>query len=219
MKFNFQDFLQNQKQEKYFQNIEYKINQNISKITPKIENIYNAYDLDFDNLKVIIIGQDPYYQPLVADGLAFSSKLNKTPSSLKNIFKEIQNCYPESTFETNSLRYWKQQGVLLLNTYLTTFENEALACKDWNWDIFVLSSIKQICQNHKNIVFLLLGNFAQKFIKPVEKQYPNNLFLKTSHPSGLSCYRGFIGSNIFKQANNYLIQKNKNPIDWSTKLI
>ncbi|QJG67262.1 uracil-DNA glycosylase [Mycoplasma phocoenae] len=215
MKFNFNEFLNNEKEKEYFKKLINLLNNENRKIVPSKDKWFNAFDMDFNELKVVIIGQDPYFLPNVADGMAFSTESIKTPVSLRNIFKEIKNSYPNVSLKTNNLNYWKQQGILLINTTLTTVENLALAHKDWGWETFVSNALESINQHNENIVYILLGKKAMDFVKNMDLQKQH--ILSTSHPSGLSAYRGFIGSNIFKKTNDYLLSINKKEIDWSTK--
>lgn len=214
MKFNFIDFLSSQKKEKYWENIEKVISKD--NFVPSKELIFAAFDnFDFDNLKLVIIGQDPYPTNNNADGLAFSTNNLKTPASLKNIFLEIKNSYPNSTFLTNNLSAWKNQGVLLLNTILTTEENKTISHKNIGWEIFNINLLKKLILIKPNTLFLTMGKDAFDFIKKLNVN--EDLIFKTPHPSPLSCWRGFIGSNVFKKINDKLKQLGKKEIDWSTK--
>ncbi|WP_438341394.1 uracil-DNA glycosylase [Mycoplasma sp. 3341] len=216
--FSFNDFLEQEQKQEYFVKIANNLNQiEDEKLAPSKDNIFKCFDLDFENLKVIILGQDPYFTKGVADGLAFSSSSNKRPPSLNNIFKEIKNSYPDSAFLTNNLINWRNQGVLLLNTTLTAEIGKALSHKDWNWNIFTAKTLSEICKRHKNLVFLVFGNYAKNFLIKNNLILKDNFYLFTSHPSGLSAYRGFLGSNVFKKCNDILTSLNKTTIDWSTK--
>ncbi|MCU4117399.1 uracil-DNA glycosylase [Mycoplasma zalophi] len=217
MNYNLQKFLKEESQKEYFINLQKKLQSENQQIVPEIKNWYRAFELDWNNVKVIILGQDPYYTKGTADGLAFSTNDKKIPSSLKNIFKEIKANYSEATFETNSLEYWKQQGILLSNTKLTTVLDKALAHEKIGWEIFVTNAIKKILELNENVIFLSFGQKAQKFIENLHLD--QHYVLQTSHPSGLSCYRGFLGSNIFLKANLILKSINKKTIDWSTKKV
>ncbi|QJR44398.1 uracil-DNA glycosylase [Mycoplasma miroungirhinis] len=217
MRFNLKQFLEEESQKEYFINLQNALNNENKEIVPSKNNWYKAFDLDWYNIQIIILGQDPYYTPNTADGLAFSTNDKKIPSSLKNIFKEIKATYPHSVFETNNLDYWKQQGILLSNTKLTTVLNQALAHENIGWEIFVTNAIKKILELNENVIFLCFGQKALKFIENLNTK--QHFVLHTSHPSGLSCYRGFSGSNIFLEANNILKSLNKKTIDWSTKIV
>ena len=182
-------------------------------ICPKKENVFNAFKFcNLNDLKIVIFGQDPYYQKNVADGLAFSTKENKTPASLVNIFKELKNEFPNFICNSNNLQLWAQQGILLLNTSLTVEQDKPLSHKE-KWDFLIYDIIDLINQNNKNVIFLLWGNQAKKWKKfiDINKHY----VLETSHPSPLSANKGFLGSNIFQKSNNLLKKLDKKPIDWN----
>ncbi|QJG66417.1 uracil-DNA glycosylase [Mycoplasma phocoeninasale] len=214
MKFNFIDFFNRQKPQEYFK----KLTENLKgrNITPPKRRIFFALEnFDFDNLKVIIIGQDPYPGENVADGLCFSSNEKKTPASLLNIFKEIKSSYPECSFSTNNLDNWKKQGVLLLNSILTNEVGRTLAHKNIGWETFTLNLLSKINAHYNNVIYLILGNYAKNFIKSLD--LTNQIVLSTSHPSPLGVNAGFKGSKIFEKVNDKLKELNKSPIDWSTR--
>ncbi|AZZ65680.1 uracil-DNA glycosylase [Metamycoplasma phocicerebrale] len=219
MNFNFDIFLEKQKEKNYFKNLISKLEKiGYENIFPKKEEIFFAYqNFDFNNLKIIIIGQDPYPTKGVANGLAFStSRTNlKTPASLKNIFKEIKNSYPKSQFLTNDLSYWKNQGVLLINNILTVEESLPLAHKNMGWENFTYEFLKKITKTTKNIIFLVMGNYALNVLKKIDLN--NHFVYIVSHPSPLSCNKNFLGSDVFKKINNKLRELNKKEIDWNTK--
>ncbi|MCV3733730.1 uracil-DNA glycosylase [Mycoplasma enhydrae] len=219
MNFNFQDFLKQESQKDYFKTLSNKLKTiGYNKIFPKQEDIFSAYEnFDFNNLKVIIIGQDPYPTKGVANGLAFSTNRTntKTPASLKNIFKEIKNSYPKSLFLVNDLSYWKSQGVLLINNILTVEESKPLAHKNFGWEIFNHNFLKTISDIEKNIIFLIMGEYANSVIKNIDLS--NHIVFKTSHPSPLSCSRNFLNTNVFLKINEKLKKLNKKEIDWNTK--
>lgn len=184
------------------------------KVVPQKDKILNAFNLIESEVKIVILGQDPYYVPGFANGLAFSvNKECKIPRSLQNIFKELKNEYQDFEYNSGDLAPWSKQGVLLLNTCLTTIEGSALAHKHVKWEEYTIKLIEDISKLG-NIVFILLGNNAIKFSKYICKT-SNNEILTTSHPSPLSANKGFIGSNIFKKANQILIQNNIEPINWN----
>ena len=183
------------------------------KITPDINNIFKAFELcKYESTKVVIFGQDPYFQEGYANGLAFSvNRDKKIPSSLNNIFTEIKSDIGNLIASDGYLKCWADQGVLLLNSSLTVEigspgSHSKIGWKDFIIDIVKLLSIKE------NIVFMLWGNHA-KFLE----QYINedkNLILKSSHPSPLSAYRGFFGNKHFSSCNSYLKSKNITQINW-----
>lgn len=213
-KFTFLEFLKKETSKPYFEVLK-KLTM-LPNVTPKPNRVFFAFkNFDFDNLKVIIIGQDPYPNKGDADGMCFSSNATKCPASLKNIFIEIKNEYPNSTFETFSLNYWKNQGVLLLNSILTNIEGKTLAHKNLGWELFNQNLLTEINSCYSNIIYLILGNNARDFIKNIDMS--KQIIVYASHPSPLAAYKGFFGSNVFKKINFKLKSLSKDEIDWSTK--
>ena len=204
------NFLHQEQQKTYFNELDSIISQKykLNKCTPSKDDIFKSLKLtSLDNLKIVIIGQDPYPSNGEADGLAFSSKLKKTPGSLKNIFKQIK-CDLNIECKSNCLDAWAKQGVLLLNKILTNEVNKKVAHKNIGWEKFTNNLIKYIDENKRNIIFVLLGQCAQTNIKIIK----NNFILKTSHPSPLSSYRGFNAYNLFTKLNQMINGK----INWET---
>ena len=182
-------------------------------IYPEPKNIFNAFNLcPLNDVKVVIIGQDPYHEPGQAHGLCFSV-LPPTPNppSLQNIYKEIEADTGKKSVTNGDLTYWAQQGVLLLNSTLTVQAHLAASHAGRGWEQFTDAVIRATA-SRDNIVYMLWGSYAQKKAAFVDAS--KNLILKSAHPSPLSAYRGFFGNHHFSQANNYLIQHNKTPIDW-----
>lgn len=182
-------------------------------VYPKPEDTFNALNLtSFENVKVIIIGQDPYHGPNQAHGLSFSVNHGiKTPPSLTNIFKELQSDLGVQIPNHGNLTSWANQGVLLLNATLTVRAGEPGSHQKKGWEEFTDYIIKQISQEKKHCVFLLWGNFAKTKNNLIDLD--KHLVLEAAHPSPLA--RGaFFGSKHFSKANNYLIKNNLNPIDW-----
>ena len=185
-------------------------------LAPSFKDIFRAFELTKkDDVKVIILGQDPYPIKGDASGLAFSfenkQRPNYLPKSLINIFKELEddlNIYKQS----GDLSNWAKQGVLLLNTALTTEVGKMNAHKHLKWKIFSFSLLKEISEERKNLVFILLGNNAQNFVKTLDLE--DHLILCYPHPSPLAAYRGFFGSKIFSQTNNYLKENGIEEINW-----
>ncbi len=179
---------------------------------PQYSDIFNAFKLtDFDDVKVVILGQDPYHGIDEAHGLAFSVYNNiKNPPSLKNIFKELESDLNIKR-DNSDLTGWAKQGVLLLNTVLTVLKDTPLSHKNKGWETFTDSVIK-ILSEKENIIFILWGNHAQSKKKIISS---NNFIIESSHPSPLGAYRGFIGSKPFSQCNNHLNKINKAIIDFS----
>lgn len=186
---------------------------NTHTIFPKEENIFNALNyLPFDDIKVVIIGQDPYHEEGQAQGLSFSVPDNfPLPPSLVNIFKEIESDLSIKCNSSGNLIRWAKQGVLLLNTVLTVREGQANSHKDKGWEKLTSKIIELIGKKKKPVVFMLWGSFAQSFQSLIENQH---LILKAPHPSPLSAYRGFFGCKHFSKCNEFLIKNGKEPIDW-----
>jgi uracil-DNA glycosylase len=183
-------------------------------LCPPKQEIFRALSsLSPEKVKVVILGQDPYPTRGHAHGLAFSAnkEVKPFPKSLQNIFKEVESCYPNSTFDSADLSHWVDQGVLLLNASLSTREGKPLAHQDLDWDIITDGVLKYL-NEQEAIVFLLWGKFAQKKELFIDKA--KHLVLKTSHPSPLSSYRGFLGSQHFLKANEFLVKNERGKILW-----
>ena len=179
---------------------------------PKAE-IFRALELtSFEDVKVVIIGQDPYHNDFQANGLCFSvSAKVSSPPSLKNIFKELEDDLGIS--RTNpELEDWAKQGVLLLNATLTVKAHEPNSHKDLGWEKFTDFIIKEISDKKENVVFVLWGAFAQKKEELINSS--KHFILKSPHPSPFSVYRGFYGSQPFSKINNFLQSKNIEKISW-----
>ena len=183
-------------------------------VYPAAKNIFNAFNLcPVDNVKVVIIGQDPYHEPGQAHGLCFSVESGvDLPPSLINIYKEIESDIGRKSITNGDLTAWAKQGVLLLNATLTVRAHVAASHSGMGWETFTDAVIKILAQNRKNIVYMLWGAFAQKKADFVDVN--ENLILKSAHPSPLSAYRGFFGNHHFSRANEYLIAHDQSPIDW-----
>ena len=183
-------------------------------IYPAAKNIFNAFNLcPLSNVKVVIIGQDPYHEPGQAHGLCFSVENGVDfPPSLINIYKEIESDLGRRSITNGDLSSWARQGVLLLNSTLTVRAHDATSHAGKGWETFTDAVIRVVSQNCNHVVYLLWGSFAQRKAEFVDGQ--NNLVLKSAHPSPLSAYRGFFGNHHFSQANEYLIANGKTPIDW-----
>tara|TARA_Y100000768_G_scaffold87882_1_gene63019 strand:- start:20 stop:685 length:666 start_codon:yes stop_codon:yes gene_type:complete len=209
--------LSNQFKLDYYKKLEKKVLNDYDslKCYPDLNNIFKAFNLcKFNDLKVVIIGQDPYHGYNEANGLAFSVNEGiNIPPSLKNILKEVKSDIGKTSINNGDLSIWATQGVFLLNSILTVVENKPLSHKGIGWEDFTNEVIKIISKNASNIVFLLWGNNAKNKIKFIDKQ--KNLVLISGHPSPLSANRGYWFNNKhFSQTNNYLISKNKTPIIW-----
>lgn len=183
-------------------------------IYPASKNIFNAFNsTPLDQVKVVILGQDPYHGPNQAHGLCFSVQPGiPTPPSLQNMFKELHRDLGMSIPAHGCLQAWANHGVLLLNATLTVEQARAGSHQGQGWETFTDKAIQLVNEQCQGVVFLLWGSYAQKkaaFIDPHK-----HLILKAPHPSPLSAHRGFIGCGHFSKANHYLQQLNKTPVDW-----
>ena len=183
-------------------------------IFPSTENIFRALELvSPEDVKIVVVGQDPYHNINQANGLAFSvNENNIIPPSLKNIYREIKRDLNSETLQTGDLTKIAKQGVLFLNSVLTVEAHKPGSHLNIGWQEITDSIISRL-SSEKNIVFMLWGNFAQLKEKFIDLN--SNLVLKTSHPSPLSAYRGFIGSRPFSKSNKFLKSKGKKTIAWS----
>jgi len=183
-------------------------------IYPDVKKYFNALDLvDLKNVKVVILGQDPYHGPGQAHGLSFSVPEGvRLPPSLKNIFKELKADLGKEIPTTGNLERWAKQGVLLLNAVLTVEESKAAAHQKKGWEQFTDKIIEVVNRECDHVVFILWGAYAQKKAAFVDRK--KHLVLESVHPSPLSSHRGFFGSKPFSQANKWLKAKGLAPIDW-----
>ncbi len=195
---------------------EFLVEETLSKtIYPPGKLIFNAFQhTPFDNVKVVILGQDPYHGTGQAHGLSFSVPPGiKPPPSLVNIFKELQNDLGIPKPANGNLESWADQGVLLLNATLTVRAGEAGSHQNQGWETFTNSVIEKISQQKSKVVFLLWGKFAQAKESLVDGD--KHLVLKAAHPSPFSAYKGFLGCGHFSKANNYLEKNGIDPVNWS----
>ena len=184
------------------------------KICPPREQIFAAFDLcPFENVKVVILGQDPYFNENQAIGLAFSvsgcGSGYKFPPSLKNIIKEVRAELGGCAVEDGDLRPWARQGVLLLNTSLTVRAGQPLSHAGIGWDTFINAVISSLDKKN-DIVFVLWGSHARGYKKLLNN--PRNLILESAHPSPLSAHNGFFGCGHFKKINEFLVARGKSPL-------
>lgn len=186
-------------------------------IYPHMNDIFNALKYtDYQNVKVVILGQDPYHQPNQAHGLCFSVKKGvNPPPSLQNMYKEIHAEYGYPIADHGELTYWAEQGVLLLNTVLTVRESQPNSHKGMGWEIFTDDVISLLNQRPEPMVFLLWGANARAKTKLITN--PAHLVLTSAHPSPLSAYNGFFGNGHFKKANEFLKQNGMKEIDWQIR--
>lgn len=207
--------LHDEMQKSYFKYIKDFIKEErLSKtIYPPAKDLFNAFRLtDFKDIKVVILGQDPYHGEKEAMGLSFSVRRGvRTPPSLRNIFKELKDDLKIERTDTD-LSDWARQGVFLLNTVLTVEKDKANSHKDIGWEIFTDFVIKQINDKLNNVVFILWGRQARDKKRLITN--PNHYIIESAHPSPLSAYNGFFGSKPFSKTNNYLIAHGKTPINF-----
>jgi len=176
--------------------------------------IFNAFNhCPFNNVKVVIIGQDPYHGPGQAHGLCFSVPDGVAfPPSLRNIFKEIHNDLGLAIPKSGNLTRWADQGVFLLNATLTVQAELAGSHQKKGWETFTNSVIKTLAEQKENLVFMLWGAYAQQKAEMIDKS--KHLVLESVHPSPLSASRGFFGNNHFSKSNEYLKKHEKTAINW-----
>lgn len=200
----------------YFTELEQFLNQEYRqyRVYPAAENIYNAFhSTPFAEVKIVILGQDPYHGPKQAHGLSFSVQPEvKIPPSLKNIYKELHSDLGCSIPNHGYLVEWAKQGVLLLNTVLTVREGEAHSHRDKGWETFTDRVIHLLNEREKPIVFILWGKPAQSKIPYIDAN--RHTLLTSVHPSPLSANRGFFGSRPFSKANAYLKKWGMKEINW-----
>lgn len=207
-----------EKSQPYFQNILARVQAERDAgltIFPPTADVFNAFKLtEFADVRVVILGQDPYHNVGQAHGLAFSVREGvQIPPSLVNIYKELADDIAGfHTPKHGCLNHWAQQGVLLLNTVLTVRAHQAHSHAQFGWETFTDRVISQINAHRQNVVFMLWGSHAQKKGAMIDRT--KHLVLTAPHPSPLSAYRGFFGCKHFSQTNDYLKQFNYQPIDW-----
>ena len=210
------ELLSDEYKEKYFEELlEFVKNEYKTKtIYPKQNEVFNAFRYtDYDNLKVVILGQDPYHGPNQAEGLSFSvSNEVLKPPSLKNIFKELESDLKIHFPEANSLKPWAKQGVLLLNAVLTVEEHKPTSHKDKGWEHFTDDVIKIINNKEEPVVFILWGAYARDKKKLITN--PKHLIIESAHPSPFSARNGFFGSRPFSRTNEFLKKNGIKEIDW-----
>ena len=185
-----------------------------NKCYPPFDKILNAQSLTpFDNVKCVILGQDPYHEPGQAMGLSFSvNKGIPIPRSLQNIYTEIQNEFGYDIPQHGDLTQWAMQGVLLLNSVLTVREHDAASHSGYSWEIYTDAILTELNKKTTPVVFMLWGNFARSKKHLIAN--PCHLVLETTHPSPFSALKGFIGCGHFAKCNDFLKQHDIQPIDW-----
>lgn len=216
---NWNSFLKHEFEQTYFKTLSSKLTEAYahSVVYPPKALVFNAFSYaSYDDLKVVIVGQDPYHQAHQAHGLSFSVEDGvPLPPSLQNIFKELKDDCGCSNPSSGNLSAWAKQGVLLLNASLTVEEGKPMSHQDLGWSTFY-EHVLQLCDAHPlPLVFILWGKHAQKAESFIHN--PNHIILKAPHPSPLSAYHGFFGSKPFSTSNKILIERGRLPIDWCLK--
>ena len=213
---NWDIVLKDELKKEYFKNLGIFVkNEYKTKICyPQYKDIFNALRYtDYNEVKVVILGQDPYHGEKEAHGLSFSVRDDvKRPPSLNNIFKELESDLGIKK-TNNDLTNWAKQGVLLLNSIMSVVKDTPLSHKEKGWEIFTDNIIKKLNEREQPIVFILWGGYAKSKKKLITNK--NHYIVESVHPSPLSAYNGFFGSKPFSKTNNFLISKNIVPIDWS----
>lgn len=200
----------------YFKELSEKVRQAYlsSVVYPPPKLVFNAFDhCPFAEVKVVILGQDPYINPGQAQGLSFSVPDGTTlPPSLRNIYKEIKSDLGIDVPESGNLECWATQGVLLLNATLTVQAGQSNSHQGWGWEQFTDAVIKKISEEKEHVVFILWGNYARSKVGIIDNT--KHLVLESPHPSPLSANRGFFGSKPFSKTNEYLKTKKLTEIVW-----
>ena len=219
--YTWKDFFEQEKQKEYYISLKRRVMEEYQKgiVYPPYDLIYNAFKITpFSEVKVVLIGQDPYHNPGQAMGLSFSVPDGfPLPPSLKNIYKEIESEYQIEVNQSGDLTYLAKQGVLLLNSILTVRKNTPLSHQGYGYEILIENILKKLNESDSPIVFLAWGNSAKKLMKYVDN--PRHLILYSAHPSPLSAYQGFFGNNHFKLTNEFLLKNRLTPIEWIKKEI
>ncbi|HAR38084.1 MAG: uracil-DNA glycosylase [Bacteroidetes bacterium GWD2_45_23] len=183
-------------------------------VYPPAKLIFNAFNrCPFQDVKVVIVGQDPYHEPGQAHGLCFSVPEEMSlPPSLQNIYKEITQDMGKKTPRSGNLERWAEQGVLLLNATLTVQAHRAGSHQGKGWEEFTDAAIRHLASEREHLVFILWGAYAQRKGESIDAN--RHLVLKSPHPSPLSAHRGFFGNKHFSRTNDYLKAHGKQPVDW-----
>ncbi len=213
---SWQNLLKDEFVKNYWKNLSgfLKSEYNKNTVYPKLEHIFSAFSFTpFKEVKVVILGQDPYHGPKQAHGLSFSVPEGiKIPPSLRNIYKEIKTDIGGKVPESGNLESWAKQGVLLLNSTLTVQSGAAGSHQKKGWEEFTDTVIKKISDKKEGVVFILWGSYAQSKKNLIDNT--KHLILESPHPSPLSAHRGFFGCKHFNKTNAYLKSKGKGEIRW-----
>jgi len=210
------EFLKDEFEQAYFKELSVFLKEEYASKTiyPKREEVFSCfYYTDYKDVKVVILGQDPYHQPNQAHGMCFSVRKGVAiPPSLVNIYKELKDDIGCEIPNHGFLLSWAQQGVLLLNSVMTVQASKAFSHARRGWETFTDHVLLKLNEHEEPIVFILWGRAAQDKAKLITNE--KHFLLKSVHPSPLSAYNGFFGSKPFSQTNNYLAQHNREVIDW-----
>lgn len=216
---NFKEIIDEERKQSYYSKLEEFVNAQYASKTvfPPRNRVFHCFNFkDYDDIKVVIIGQDPYHEVNQANGLAFSvSRGVRIPPSLVNIYKEAHDDVGIDIPRHGDLSSWAKQGVLLLNTVLTVEESKANSHKGKGWEIFTDHIIQKLNEREKPLVFILWGRQAIDKEKMIDTS--KHYIIKSVHPSPLSANRGFFGSKPFSKTNNFLISQGIEPINWRIK--
>ncbi len=208
--------LQTEFEKKYFTDLAAYVKDEYSSkvVYPNPKHVFRAFDMcPFEQVKVIIVGQDPYHGPTQANGLCFSvSKGVPVPPSLQNIFKELENDIGKQIVRDPDLERWAKQGVLLLNATLTVRAGEAGSHQGKGWELFTDAALHVLAAEREHLVFILWGNYARKKGAFIDRS--RHCVIESAHPSPLAAHNGFFNSKPFSKANEYLEKHKKTPIVW-----
>lgn len=186
-------------------------------IYPPKEQVFRVFDLPLKDIKVVILGQDPYHNPDQACGLSFSVNDGvPLPKSLINIYKELHDDLGIKPAKTGNLESWFKQGVFLLNAVLTVEKNSPASHSKMGWENFTDYIIENISEKNENVVFVLWGTYARSKNKLIDPS--KHKIIESAHPSPLSAYRGFFGSKVFSQINSYLAENDRETINFELKM-
>jgi len=211
------ELLKEEIEKEYFKNLFTFVKEQYKEkdIYPKMNEIFNAFrHTAYKDIKVVILGQDPYHGENEAEGLSFSVKIGiRKPPSLNNIFKELKDDLGYEYPKSGSLLKWADEGVLLLNSVLTVEKDKPASHRGRGWEVFTDTVIKKINEKNTPVVFILWGNYARAKKELITN--PNHLIIESTHPSPYSASSGFFGSRPFSKTNNYLKSKGIKPINWN----
>ena len=186
-------------------------------IYPPKEQVFRVFDLPLEDIKVVILGQDPYHNPDQACGLSFSVNDGvPLPKSLINIYKELHDDLGIKPAKTGNLESWFNQGIFLLNAVLTVEKNSPASHSKMGWENFTDYIIENISEKNENVVFVLWGTYARSKNKLIDSA--KHKIIESAHPSPLSAYRGFFGSKVFSQINSYLAENDRETINFDLKM-